>query len=442
MPKKFVPVFIMYFVIMAFSVNAYLAAEHIGKFIAVPISLFLLINMFGGYLFLQSDSKRLKICFHGAVLLQLFRLTLTVCIAYHAILAVILLPDNGRALLWSAVWCYLFELVLFWNGIICVYLTSVQLGIKQRVIGIVCGMIPIANLIALRMIVKTVFKEVAFETEKERVNRERASEQICKTKYPLLMVHGVFFRDSNYFNYWGRIPGELLRNGATVYYGNHQSAASVADSADELAGRIKEIIKETGCEKVNIIAHSKGGLDCRYALAHTDIAPYVASITTINTPHQGCLFADYLLKNIPEGLKNKVADAYNTTLKTFGDANPDFLTAAGDLTASACKAFNETVEMPEGVFAQSFGSKLNRAGSGKFPLNFSYHLVKHFDGANDGLVSENSFEWGSRYRMLTAPGKRGISHGDMIDLNRENIEGFDVREFYVELVSELKKSGF
>ena len=29
----------------------------------------------------------------------------------------------------------------------------------------------------------------------------------------------------------------------------------------------------------------------------------------------------------------------------------------------------------------------------------------------------------------------------MIDLNRENIEGFDVREFYVQLVAELKTRG-
>ena len=39
-------------------------------------------------------------------------------------------------------------------------------------------------------------------------------------------------------------------------------------------------------------------------------------------------------------------------------------------------------------------------------------------------------------------GERGISHGDMIDLNRENIKGFDVRSFYVELVHDLKKQGF
>ena len=34
------------------------------------------------------------------------------------------------------------------------------------------------------------------------------------------------------------------------------------------------------------------------------------------------------------------------------------------------------------------------------------------------------------------------SHGDMIDLNRENIRGFDVREFYVQLVSDLREKGF
>ena len=87
------------------------------------------------------------------------------------------------------------------------------------------------------------------------------------------------------------------------------------------------------------------------------------------------------------------------------------------------------------------GSKLNRATGGKFPLNFSYPLVKYFDGANDGLVGEDSFRFGERYTFLTTTGKRGISHGDVIDLNRENIRGFDVREWYIKLVQELKEKG-
>ena len=94
-----------------------------------------------------------------------------------------------------------------------------------------------------------------------------------------------------------------------------------------------------------------------------------------------------------------------------------------------------------GIYTQSFGSKLNHATSGKFPLNMSYHFVKHFDGFNDGLVGEESFQWGSEYHFLTNKGLRGISHADMIDLNRENIDGFDIREFYIGVVSGLRERG-
>ena len=39
-------------------------------------------------------------------------------------------------------------------------------------------------------------------------------------------------------------------------------------------------------------------------------------------------------------------------------------------------------------------------------------------------------------------GRWDISHGDVVDLNRENIRGFDVREFYVKLVADLKRRGY
>ena len=54
-------------------------------------------------------------------------------------------------------------------------------------------------------------------------------------------------------------------------------------------------------------------------------------------------------------------------------------------------------------------------------------------------MGEDSFRWGEDYTFLENKYKRGISHGDMIDLNRENIDGFDVREFYVKLVEKLKE---
>ena len=230
-------------------------------------------------------------------------------------------------------------------------------------------------------------------------------------------------------------------NGAKIFYGNHHSASSVADSAAELKSRITEILAETGAEKLNIIAHSKGGLDCRYAISKLGIADKVASLTTINTPHNGCLFADYLLSKIPSTAKNKVADTYNSTLRKFGEPNPDFLAAVNDLTNNYCKKLNIELSTPEDVFCQSVGSVLAKATNGKFPLNLSYHLVKYFSGENDGLVDETSFKWGENYILLRTNENRGISHGDVIDLNRQNFKGFDVREFYVDLVSKLKNKG-
>ena len=96
----------------------------------------------------------------------------------------------------------------------------------------------------------------------------------------------------------------------------------------------------------------------------------------------------------------------------------------------------------DGVYYQSVGSYMAKAMSGRFPLNVSYPLVKHFDGKNDGLVALHAMKWGDNFRVIEPMGQRGISHGDVIDLNRENVDGFDVREFYVGLVAELKQKQF
>lgn len=400
------------------------------------------INIFPAISMKKKTTTRNKILSDGAELLKLFLCTTLLEVLHIIIFATQTLPEEWGILIGQLVLAILAEAVLFWNGIIRVYTTSVQLGIKWRIIGVICGWIPIAHLYALAKIIQIASNEVEFETEKFELNQIRAENSECQTKFPLLLVHGVFFRDFRFFNYWGRIPGELKKNGATIYYGQQQSAASVEECGKELAARIRQIVEETGCGKVNIIAHSKGGLDSRYAISAAGAAPYVASLTTINTPHKGCIFADYLLEKIPDSICNKVAKQYNAALKRFGDHNPNFMEAVTDLTATACKKRNEHLIDHPNVFYQSIGTKMNCATSGKFPLNMSYPLVKHFDGENDGLVAVDSAEWGENFTYIAVKSGRGISHGDIIDLNRENIKEFDVREFYVKLVKDLKDKGF
>lgn len=409
--------------------------------------LYLWIHIFPVFFPLRPRTGRLKVCSDGSGLLILFLSSSACSVGFFLCGCFGLLPVDTPAAepgFWilNSLLAILLEALVFWDGIIRVYTSSQQLGIRIRVIGIVCGMIPIAHLIALGVIIRTVTREVSFENAKILLNERRRAERICATKYPLLMVHGVFFRDFRYFNYWGRIPKELETNGARIFYGNHQSAASVTDSGREIADRILQIVKETGCEKVNIIAHSKGGLDARAALQLPGIAEHVASLTTVSTPHRGCEFADYLLTRIPRKQQAAVAKAYNAALRKAGDPNPDFLGAVRDLTAASCLEFNKKTPDITEVYYQSIGSRLNRAVGGRFPLNFTYALAKRFDGANDGLVGYRSFPWGASYQLLTVNGTRGISHGDMIDLNRENLPEFDVREFYVQLVAGLKEKSF
>lgn len=399
-----------------------------------------------------APTKRIRHLADGCELLRLFLITATVNVVWMGAWLPAAIRDArsggffaGIVLLvwlWAAAVIVLLEAVLFWNGMIRVYLTSVQLGIKHRILAALCGWVPFLNIWYLMKIIRITSAEAEFETEKWELDEVRAESEICKTRYPLLLVHGVFFRDFRYLNYWGRIPKELMRNGARVYYGQQQSAASVEDSGRELAGRIREIVAETGCEKVNIIAHSKGGLDSRAAIAHAGCGPYVATLTTVNTPHRGCIFAEYLLGKVPEAVRQKMADVYNTTLKKLGDTDPDFLAAVTDLTESACLRRNEETPDDPGVVYESVMSYCKKARHGKFPLNVTYPVVKHFDGLNDGLVSVESARWGGAFTLLEPKGKRGISHGDVVDLNRENIKGFDVREFYVNLVSDLKKRGY
>ncbi len=394
-------------------------------------------------------SKRLYLISTGCTLLKLFLISVTITILIQGYALYYFWPLQEQLstvqfwiMIFGVVYATVSEAIIFWNGISRVYFTSVQLGIKHRVLGAVFGFVLGVNIYYLGKIIKICTDEVEYETRKIEMNKARETSAVCKTKYPILLVHGVFFRDFRYVNYWGRIPRELQKNGATIYYGEQQSAATVESCATEIAEKIKKIINETGCQKVNIIAHSKGGLDSRVAITHCGVAPYVASLTTINTPHQGCIFSEYLVGKTPNQIKDYISTQYNNTLRRLGDNEPDFVGAVMDLSATSCASRNEATPNVDGILYESVMSYCNKAWHGRFPMNVSYNVVKYFDGKNDGLVSVESAKWGSSFTLLEPKGKRGITHGDLIDLNRENIKDFDVREFYVELVSSLKNRGY
>ncbi len=357
------------------------------------------------------------------------------------ILYFVLTPRGAVAKSFSVVMPALATLLTLLVGIIRTAIGAKQIKLIEYVFMLLWWWVPVVNVVLIFHFYKKAKREYYFEAGKAELDSARAENEICKTKYPILMVHGIFFRDWQLFNYWGRVPAALIRNGATVYYGKQQSARSVQDSAEELKNTIMQVIEETGAEKVNIIAHSKGGLDSRYAISQLGMDKYVATLTTINTPHGGCDMVDFLLGKVSEKWQGKISRKYNSIFGKLGDSAPDFMAGVRDLSAIRMKELNEQMPDSPDVSYRSVMSVMKCAVSAGFPLCISYLLIKKLNGANDGLVWAESAKHG-QFRLIDNKGIRGISHGDVIDLMRENIEGYDVREFYTGLVAELKTQGF
>ena len=331
-------------------------------------------------------------------------------------------------------------LLLLLNGLIRVFFTSRRLGIVKRVVFLFTWWIPVINIVMVLDFCRQVRWEYDHECNKVMINRVRVDSQVCATKYPLLMVHGIGFRDLKYLNYWGRIPREIMRNGARVYYGHQEAMGNIEDNARDIQAKVFEIIKETNCEKVNIIGHSKGGLDARYMISEYNMGPYVSSLTTIGTPHWGSELLDVLTK-LPDGVFRKIASIIDRHFRNLGDRNPDCYTSSRQMLPSYAQEFNKRVKDADGVYYQSYALLMKNMFSDAL-LCIPYAIMKHIKGPNDGLVCVDSAKWGDFRGILTNRYTRGISHGDIIDLKREDIRGFDVKEQYVKIISELKEMNF
>ena len=232
-------VFIFNFILISLCTNCFFFCWEYPILIPAVMLAFSLANVMPSFSKRKFCNFRIRMCYHGNQTLKIFLLSAAVSVIYHIVIAFYVLPEHVWLYVISLVLCIWMESIFFLNGIVSLYSTSLQMGIRTRLIGVFCGMIPLVNLIVLGKILRITSKEVDLENKKAELNASRKDKQICKTKYPILLVHGAFLRDYKFFNYWGRIPAELRKNGAEIYYGNHQSARAVADSAAEVAARIK-----------------------------------------------------------------------------------------------------------------------------------------------------------------------------------------------------------
>ncbi len=340
----------------------------------------------------------------------------------------------GSLLAFSLCYFGLFS-TLFWLCLVCRRLRAVKRAVVWSM-----AWVPAVNYGLAFYVRRLAKQEIDHMIHKISLDDVRADRQVCKTRYPLLLVHGVGFRDFHYFNYWGRIPRELKRNGAQVYYGHQEAWGTIEENAKILQGKIREICKETGAPKVNIIAHSKGGLDSRYLICGLSMAPYVASLTTINTPHRGSALVDFLMK-LPDGVYRRACRGIDRYFGVLGDKTPNAYVASRQLSCGYAAEFNKKYPDDKRVYYQSYASRMKNGFSSKL-FCIPYWILKRLDSPGDGLVTVESARWANFQGVVSSRYLRGITHGDMIDLTREDYPGFDVLEFYIQLVKKLGEMGF
>ncbi len=103
----------------------------------------------------------------------------------------------------------------------------------------------------------------------------------------VLLVHGL----DEPGGIWDALAPAIASTGRRVARFDYPNDQPIADSADLLRGALRDL-RELGVERVEVVAHSMGGLVTRDALTRpTGPAPAVPLLITLGTPHAGSAWA-------------------------------------------------------------------------------------------------------------------------------------------------------
>ena len=245
-----------------------------------------------------------------------------------------------------------------------------------------------------------------------RLRRQVPARLAPRLRHAIVLAHGAFGFDEIVFagrrhRYFRNISERLAGPGADFHHPGLPARASVSVRAERLVA----LARELPGERINVIAHSMGGLDARYAISRLGLAQRIACLVTIGSPHRGTPLADLPLSR--------------TAARVLGVA------ALNDLTPRALERFNREVPDAAGVAYCSVvgASKLLRTN----PLLWPTHLyLSSRSGSNDGIVPASSQRWGQVLREVEA------DHWAQVGWSLR----FDAVTLYEEILRDLAALGF
>jgi len=255
------------------------------------------------------------------------------------------------------------------------------------------------------------------EEQPTRQMRVRPVRQRSRTRHPIVLAHGFgggfdpLLPQQLGVQYFRGIPDALRSQGHVVHVAHVSPTASIERRAKSLAKQIRQFDS-----RVNIIAHSMGGLDARYAISRFGLDEYVTSLTTIGTPHHGTPLADVAL--VLGDLKRA-----RKLLRAIG-LNVD---GVYDLSTESMGRFNENVPNSSDVLYANIVAAASPENPVNKMLTASYRYLLKVSGANDGVVPSRSQLWGETLEEIDA------DHWAQIGW----FAPFDVNALYTRIASKL-----
>lgn len=294
------------------------------------------------------------------------------------------------------------------------------------------------------------------------------------TRHPIVLVHG-FAGSPTRNSFHADIVKALCRDGHAVYVAAQPPFQGVPDRARTLARLVDSVLAGTATSacgrpgakaaKVNLIAHSMGGLDCRYLVAGLGYGDRVASVLTVSTPHRGSGIADMalgLFAGIDDAALNALGEFAGRVVSSAELAKDAQLRAAFEsLSEARAGSFNAAVTNDKRVAYQSWAGLSNVAGipnpldsgacEGKM-LGFRGGFLRHImhlslkpiaavvaHGVqlipNDALVTVASAKWGTFRGCIPA------DHADEVGAFGLTWSEFKYVDFYRVRAFELSASG-
>lgn len=201
---------------------------------------------------------------------------------------------------------------------------------------------------------------------------------------------------------------------------------------------IHTLTDRLSCKKINIIAHSMGGLDMRHALSQMDVATKVESFTTVSTPHRGTSLAELTLKT-PDAIQEKLAEFLDWVGDNiFPPGESDAAGSAKQLTRRyITETFNPATPDVEGIPYYSFSSAVGKNTNQPITVisRFQNNHIFEREGINDGIVSVESAKWGTHIKT------GNISHLEQMNLSLKNSRQLLFKKFWLDVLENLEEKG-